>query len=258
MKFAAAIEYDGSQFFGWQSQSHARNVQDCVERALSQVADSPIKTVCAGRTDAGAHATGQVVHFETRARRGIDEWLRGANTHLDDDVCVRWVAAVNQSFHARKSALRRHYRYIILNVSHPSALLRRLTAHWREPLDTTAMNRSAQALIGEHDFSSFRSAGCQSKTPYRSVYRLQITRDGYLVYIDICANAFLQHMVRNIVGALIEVGNGSRPRDWIAALLRQRDRTQGGVSMSAQGLYLVRIEYNADYGLPTEVIWPKF
>lgn len=258
MKFAAAIEYDGSQFFGWQSQSHARNVQDCVERALSQVANSPIKIVCAGRTDAGAHATGQVVHFETSARREVYEWLRGVNANLDDDVRVRWIAAVDQSFHARNSALRRHYRYIILNVSSPSALLRRLTTHCHQPLDAEAMNLSAQALVGEHDFSSFRSAGCQSKTPYRSVYRLQIARHGHLVYVDICANAFLQHMVRNIVGALIEVGNGTRARDWIAALLRQRDRTQGGVSMSAKGLYLVRIEYDANYGLPTEVIWPKF
>lgn len=261
MKFAAGIEYNGAQFFGWQSQSHARNVQDCLERALTIIAGDPddsIKTVCAGRTDSGVHATGQVVHFETTIKREPHEWLRGANSFLDDDVSVRWVSEVEQDFHARNSAIRRHYRYIILNIPHVSALFRQLTAHWHEPLDATAMHLSAQALIGEHDFSSFRSAGCQSNSPYKHVYHVNVARHKRLVYIDVCANAFLQHMVRNIVGALIEVGNGTKTQDWPALLLKRRDRTQGGIAMPGNGLYLVHIEYDTHYQLPNEVIWPSF
>ncbi|MXX98871.1 MAG: tRNA pseudouridine(38-40) synthase TruA [Gammaproteobacteria bacterium] len=258
MKFAAGIEYKGTAFDGWQSQSHAPNVQDCIEQALTKVADSSVRTVCAGRTDSGVHATGQVVHFETVAVRRENEWLRGCNANMDKDVAVRWVCAVNDDFDARKSAIKRHYRYIILNTPQASALLNDLTTHIYKPLDAKAMHRAAQALIGEHDFSSFRSAGCQSKTPIRHVYTVEVKRNGRLIYIDICANAFVQYMVRNIVGVLIEVGDGTQPAQRVAEVLAKRDRTQGGITAPSNGLYLVRVEYEACYGLPDEAVYPSF
>ena len=258
MKFAAGIEYKGTAFDGWQSQSHAPNVQDCLERALTKVANSPVRTVCAGRTDSGVHATGQVVHFETAAVRLENEWLRGCNANMSKDIRMRWIQPVNSDFDARKSAIKRHYRYIILNTPRSSALLNDLTTHIYRPLDAKAMHKAAQTLIGEHDFSSFRSAGCRSKTPIRYIHTIDVCRDRRLVYIDICANAFVQYMVRNIVGVLIEVGDGTRRKQWVAEVLTKRDRTQGGVTAPSNGLYLVRVEYDTCYSLPDEVVYPSF
>ncbi len=258
MKFAVCLEYDGTDFFGWQSQSHARSVQDCVEAAFSEVADCGVKVVCAGRTDAGVHATGQVVHFESGAQRTADAWRRGANSHLPGDVRAHWVRPVAGDFHARFSALRRRYRYVILNEPTSSALLRRLTARVRRPLEAGAMHEAAQALVGEHDFSGYRGAGCRSKTPMRRVESVRVHRDGRFVYVDICANAFLQHMVRNIVGVLVEIGCGEQPRDWARRVLEWRDRTRGGVTAEGGGLYLVGIEYDACYALPGGAVWPRF
>ena len=258
MKFAAGIEYKGTAFDGWQSQSHAPNVQDCLERALTKVADSSVRTVCAGRTDSGVHATGQVVHFETAAIRQGNEWLRGCNANMSKDIRMRWVQSVSTDFDARKSAVKRHYRYIILNTPQSSALLNNLTTHIYKPLDAKAMHQAAQALVGEHDFSSFRSAGCQSKTPMRHIYTISIRRDARLIYIDICANAFVQYMVRNIAGVLIEVGDGTRSMQWVADVLARQDRTQGGVTAPSNGLYLVKVEYDVCYGLPDETVYPSF
>ena len=258
MKFAAGLEYDGADFFGWQSQSHARNVQDCVEAAFSRVADHQVKVTCAGRTDAGVHATGQVVHFESRARRDTEAWRRGVNSHLPHDVRVRWAREVGDDFHARFSALRRRYRYVILNAPAPSALLRRLSGWECRPLEAEAMNEAGQTLVGEHDFSAYRGAGCRSQTPMRRVESVRVHRDGRFLYVDVCANAFLQHMVRNVVGVLLEIGRGEKPCDWARRVLASRDRTQGGVTVAGAGLYLVRIEYDARYALPDGAIWPRF
>lgn len=258
MKFAVCLEYDGADFSGWQSQAHARSVQDCVEAAFSAVADHEVRVVCAGRTDAGVHATGQIVHFESGAARAEDDWLRGANSHLPGDVRARWVRAVDTGFHARFGALRRRYRYVILNAPTASALLRRLTAPVRRPLDAGAMHDAAQALVGEHDFSGYRGAGCRSRTPMRRVESVAVRRDGRFVHVDICANAFLQHMVRNIVGVLVEIGCGDRPRDHARRVLEWRDRTRGGVTAAGAGLYLVAIEYDARYALPGDAVWPRF
>ena len=258
MRFAACLEYDGADFFGWQSQAHARSVQDCVEAAFSRVADHEIKVTCAGRTDAGVHATGQVVHFESRARRADDAWRRGADGYLPDDVRVRWVRPVGADFHARFDALRRRYRYVILNAPTPSALLRRLSVWEYRPLEAEAMHAAAQMLVGEHDFSAYRSAGCRSQTPMRRIESLCVHRDRRFVYVDVCANAFLQHMVRNVVGVLLEIGRGERPRDWARQVLASRDRTQGGVTVAGAGLYLVGIEYDARHALPDDALWPRF
>ncbi len=258
MRLAACLEYDGADFFGWQSQAHARSVQDCVEAAFSRVADHELKVTCAGRTDAGVHATGQVAHFESHARRRADDWRRGADGHLPDDVRVRWVRPVGDEFHARFSALRRRYRYVILNAPAPSALLRRLSGWEYRPLDAGVMHEAGQTLVGEHDFSAYRSAGCRSRTPTRRVESLRVHRDGRFIYVDVCANAFLQHMVRNVVGVLLEIGRGEKPRDWARQVLASRDRTQGGVTVAGAGLYLVGIEYDARHALPDGAIWPRF
>ncbi|MBC6413965.1 MAG: tRNA pseudouridine(38-40) synthase TruA [Chromatiales bacterium] len=258
MKFAAGIEYKGTAFDGWQCQSHAPSVQDCLERALTKVANSPVRTVCAGRTDSGVHATGQVVHFESDAQRSEREWLQGCNAHTTKDIGLRWMSVVDASFDARRSAIRRHYRYVILNSLLQSPLLHDLSTHIYKPLSEQTMHQAAQALVGEHDFSSFRSAGCQSKTPVRQVYAITVCRDGRFIYIDVCANAFVQYMVRNIVGVLLEVGAGSQPEHWVADVLEKRDRTQGGVTASSNGLYLVKVEYDTRYGLPDDTVYPSF
>jgi len=258
MKFAAGVEYKGTAFGGWQSQSHAASVQDCLEQSLTKVAASPLRTVCAGRTDCGVHATGQVIHFESTATRCAQQWLRGGNANIGHDITLRWVQRVDDDFHARKSAIKRHYRYIILNTPQPSALLHGLTTHVHRPLDAARMHRAAQALVGEHDFSSLRSAGCQSRTPRRRIYTLHVHRSGRLIYIDVCANAFVHHMVRNIAGLLIAVGDGSQPPQWVGEVLAKKDRTQGGVTAAGSGLYLVWVEYDPRYGLPNDAVYPSF
>lgn len=258
MRFAASLEYDGTDFYGWQSQSHARNVQDCVEKALSTVAACRVATVCAGRTDAGVHACGQVIHFDSGSARTPREWLFGANAHLPADVCLRWVRRTAGDFHARTDALRRHYRYVILNDATRSALLRTRSTRVHQPLDARLMHDAAQALAGEHDFSAYRSAGCRSKTPVRRVEFVRVHRGGRFVYIDICANAFLQHMVRNIAGVLIAIGRGERPAGWAAQVLAGRDRRAGGVTSPGTGLYLVAVEYGKRHSFPAAVAAPQF
>lgn len=250
MKIALGVEYDGSAFSGWQTQRHARTVQSCLEQALSVVADHAVGTWCAGRTDAGVHAVGQVVHFETQATRSLRAWVLGTNANLPPEVAVRWAREVSPDFNARFSATARAYRYLIINQPTRLALWARRATWELRPLQVEAMHEAAQALVGEHDFSSFRAAGCQAHHPVRTLYRISIRRDAGKVVLDVEANAFLQHMVRNLTGALLEVGRGERPAAWIADLLAARDRTRAGVTAPPDGLYLTRVDYPEHFGIP--------
>ena len=251
-RFALGLEYDGSAFRGWQSQSHARGIQAEVERARAFVANHPVEVVAAGRTDAGVHATGQVVHFDAAVDRGERGWVLGANVNLPEQVSALWLRTVPANFHARYDALERSYRYVILNRATRPALERGHVCWIRESLDADRMHEAAQALLGEHDFSTFRAAECQSRTPVRHVTSLQVRRIGRYLQIDVVANAFLHHMVRNIAGTLIAVGRGVRPVSWVADVLAARDRTQGGVTAPPQGLYLRSVRYPDALGLPTD------
>jgi len=250
MRIAAILEYDGSNFSGWQRQKDARSVQQCVEEALSKVANELITVTVAGRTDAGVHALTQVIHFDTSIERNEYSWVRGAVSNLPDDVALLWAGEVDAGFHARFSATGRHYHYVILNRPiRPTYLRGRVSWEYR-PLDAAAMQQGAQYLIGEHDFSSFRSAECQAKSPVRELRALEVARHGEFVHIRIYANAFLQHMVRNIAGVLMSIGAGERKPGWAKEVLEARDRTQGGVTALADGLYLTDIEYPEQYKIP--------
>lgn len=257
-RIVCAVEYDGAGFCGWQRQDHAPSVQACVEQALSKVADHPVKVVCAGRTDTGVHATWQIVHFESSAARDTRAWVLGGNANLPGGVRLLTAAEVSEDFHARFAALSRTYRYVILNRPVRSALWRNQVSWQHRPLDVEPMRRGAALLRGEHDFSSFRAVACQAKNPVRTVHRLDVTRSGEFVYLDICANAFLHHMVRNIAGVLMAVGAGQRPVDWVSEILALRDRTRGGVTAPASGLYLVGVEYPQSFGVATTGHLPVF
>ena len=224
-------------------------VQENLENAISQVADCPIITTCAGRTDSGVHATCQVIHFDTPIDRGEKAWTRGVNSLLPKGVRARWARTVGDDFHARFSALSRRYCYLIENASIESAIFAGKVTTIREQLDVESMHRAAQSLLGENDFSSFRAAGCQSRSPNRNVKSVSVTMSGGLIVVDICANAFLQHMVRNIVGSLLVVGSGAQPESWMAQVLLGKDRTKAGVTAPPYGLYLVAVEYPQVYEL---------
>lgn len=259
-RIALGIEYDGSAYFGWQIQRETRvpTVQGVLEQALSFVASHPVSVQCAGRTDAGVHATAQVVHFEPSCVRSEKAWLLGTNANLPKNVAVTWVRGVAADFHARFSATARTYRYLIHNVpTRPAHAASQLT--WvSESLDAALMHAEAQCLLGENDFSSFRGSGCQSSTPYRNVHRITVERRGHLVCIEIRANAFLLHMVRNIVGVLVAVGKGDQPPGWTAEVLAQRDRTRAAVTAPPNGLYLVGVDYPAVWNLPQTRPGPVF
>jgi tRNA pseudouridine38-40 synthase len=249
-RLAVGIEYDGGGYCGWQQQSDAASVQVALEQALSRVADQPVHLVCAGRTDAGVHARAQVAHFDTDAQRSARAWLLGTNSYLPRDISLHWAAPVGADFHARFSALARSYRYLILNRDTRSALAhgRALVVH--RPLDVAAMQAGAQWLIGEHDFSAFRSSECQARSPVRQLRTLRVTRSGDWIAVDVTANAFLHHMVRNIVGSLIAVGKGAHPPGWIAAVLDARERAAAAATFAADGLYLESVSYAPEWGLP--------
>jgi tRNA pseudouridine38-40 synthase len=252
-RWAAAVEYFGSRYGGWQAQQDRASVQAELEAALSSVADHPVKTQAAGRTDAGVHAFGQVVHFESTAPRSIYSWVLGTNSRLPPDISLRWAQEVPGDFSARHSAMARSYRYVIHNQRARSALLAERASWITYELDADAMHRAAQALIGELDFSAYRAAECQSSTPMRNVQAIRVWRSGSFVSMDIRANAFLHHMVRNIMGVLIEIGQGRRPESWAGEVLAGRDRNQAGMTAPAQGLYFIGPEYPAQYGLPGPV-----
>lgn len=252
MRYAACVEYDGAAFSGWQTQKHdVRTVQETVEAALSQVADQTTTIITAGRTDSGVHATHQIIHFDSEVERTEFSWCRGTNRFLDHDVRLKWVVPVDEEFHARFSALNRSYRFIIHNASIRSALYRKHVTHEHRPLDPQRMRQAGQALLGEHDFSSFRAAGCQAHSPVRDLHKFELKSNGHWVWFDVTANAFLQHMVRNIAGCLIEVGCGKRDISWVADVLAKRDRTQGGITAPPNGLYLVGVDYPASMSLPS-------
>lgn len=258
MRIAAGIEYDGSAYCGWQRLGHAPSVQEEVEKAFSSIANEPIEVTCAGRTDSGVHATSQIIHFETQAERENRGWLFGTNTKLPDNIAVSWVKNVDDEFHARFSALHRRYRYVILNrLARPGLLNKRVA--WVYPsLDEAKMHEAAQALLGEQDFSSFRAAGCQAKHAMRNIQAVSVSRSGDYVYVDIQANAFLYHMVRNIVGSLLLIGRGEKDSHWIAELLSKKDRTLAGATAPAGGLYFVHVEYPVEFALGNEQVLPVF
>jgi tRNA pseudouridine38-40 synthase len=243
------VEYDGSGFSGWQRQNHARSTQADVEAALSRVADHAVQICCAGRTDAGVHATWQVIHFETTAQRSDRSWVLGTNANLKKDAGLLWARCVDDDFHARFSAQSRRYRYIMLNRPVPSPLLRTRVAWCHAPLDEARMQLAANDLVGEHDFSSYRALACQAKSPVRTVHRLTVQRSGDFIYLDIEANAFLHHMVRNIVGVLMSIGRGEQEPGWASEVLEHRDRTRGGVTAPACGLYMVGVNYPERHGI---------
>ena len=251
-RIAVGIEYEGSAYCGWQIQSAAPSVQAALETALSRVADEPLALICAGRTDAGVHARAQVAHFDTQAVRGAHAWLLGANTYLPRDISLRWVCAVPDHFHARFSAVRRAYRYLILNRNARSALAagRALLIH--QPLDLEAMRQGAAYLVGEHDFSAFRSSECQARSPVRQLHALTLQRSADWISIDVTANAFLHHMVRNIIGLLIAIGLQRATPERARQQLESQQRSSGEATAAAQGLYLWRVEYPSGFGLPAD------
>lgn len=251
MRLALGVEYDGADFFGWQRQADGRTVQACVEQALSRVADHDVSIVCAGRTDTGVHATGQVIHFDTGALRACEGWVRGSNAHLPADIRVQWASVMEASFHARFTARRRHYRYVIMNRPVSSAVLRNRVCWEYRPLDTALMSAAASYLRGEHDFTSFRAAACQAHTPVRTIYQLEARRCGDFIYLDVIANAFLHHMVRCIAGVLIAVGRGDQPPEWVAEILQATDRTTSGMNATPAGLYLVDVRYPEEFSVPS-------
>lgn len=250
MRIALGMEYDGSRFCGWQTQPQGCGVQDALERALGGVANSPVETVCAGRTDAGVHALAQVVHFDTGADRSATAWVRGVNALLPPPCAVNWAQPVAEDFHARFSAVTRTYRYVLLNHPVRPAADHARVGWFHPPLDLDRMQRAARLLVGEHDFSAFRSSECQARTPVRRLSRLDVARRGDYVVFDLSANAFLHHMARNIVGCLVYVGKGKHPPEWLGEVLAGRDRGRAAPTFDAAGLYLARVEYDARWRLP--------
>jgi len=255
MRYALGIEYDGSSFKGWQQLglTGGASVQAHVQTALSAVANAPIYVTCAGRTDAGVHAQCQVVHFDSDASRSTRAWILGVTTALPPAICVRWCVPVAENFNARFSAIARRYCYRLLNRPVRPALYRHMLAWERRPLDAMAMHRAAQNLLGENDFSAFRSSQCQAHHARRNLHAISVQRHDEIIEIHVQANAFLHHMVRNIVGSLLKVGLGEQPEQWIAQLLAQRDRKLAGATAPPQGLVFIGPRYPAIWHLPAEV-----
>lgn len=250
-RIAMGIEYDGSHFVGWQSQREGETVQQNVERALSKVANHPVKIFCAGRTDTGVHANEQVIHFETSAYRKPYSWIFGCNTNLPKSVCSLWAIDVPESFHARFSAIQRAYRYTILNRRIRPAISNNYVSFVSQQLDEVRMQQAAQYLLGKHDFTSYRTVACQAKSPVRTLYQLDVSREGEFIHLDLRADGFLHHMVRNIAGVLITIGAGEAAIEWSKEVLEHRNRCLGGVTASPKGLYLKKITYPEEYELPS-------
>jgi len=259
-RLALAIEYDGSPYCGWQKQAAPElpTIQSVLEKSLSKIADHEIAVVCAGRTDRGVHASCQIVHFDCNNQRETKAWVAGTNSLLPPTIRVFWAKPVPNDFHARFSALSRRYIYVISNQAIGSAILANKVTHIPARLDVPAMYQAAQCLLGENDFSSFRAGGCQSRSPYRNVHFLEIKQHGAYILLDIQANAFLQHMVRNIAGMLLEVGRGEKKPQWAGELLATKDRCAGGATASPHGLYLACVSYPAEFDLPDCSVGPEF
>jgi len=258
-KIALGVEYQGTAYCGWQSQNHCDSVQQNVQQALSKVANEPIAVRCAGRTDTGVHAIGQVVHFETSANRPNQAWIEGVNTNLPFDIRIVWAMEVPDEFNARFSAVARQYRYVIFNRNVHSAVLAKRVTWVRRPLDENKMDQAAKTLLGEHDFTSFRALACQANHAIRTIQSVSVTRNGDFVFVDIQANAFLHHMVRNIVGSLLRIGQEQKQTNWLIELLALKDRSKAAMTAPADGLYFVNAFYPEKYNLPrnqlTELLW---
>ncbi|MBK6436941.1 MAG: tRNA pseudouridine(38-40) synthase TruA [Rhodanobacteraceae bacterium] len=252
-RYALAIEYDGSRFHGWQTQRDRASVQATLEAAIAQVAHHPVAVVAAGRTDTGVHAQFQVVHFDSDAERVERAWLLGTNTHLPKSAVARWVMPVNTDFHARFSARSRRYRYTIVNRLVRPAIGRERLSWIRKPLDVEAMQAASRCLLGIHDFTSFRTVACQAHSPVRDLRHIEFSREADLIHMDIEANGFLHHMVRNIIGSLMLVGHGEQSCEWIAEVLAARDRTRAGITGPPEGLVFIGPRYERAFGLPDEV-----
>lgn len=250
MRIALSIEYNGHGFYGWQKQKELPTIQGTLENALSNIANEPIYIYCAGRTDAKVHATAQVVHFDTNAKRHIDAWIWGTNSHLPPSISVRFAKQMDYHFHARFSAISRRYRYVIYNHPIRSAILHTKTSWCFCPLDETKMQKAAAFLLGEHNFSSFRSAQCQSKSPNRFISDVSIKRQGDFVIFEIEANAFLHHMVRNIAAVLMKIGSGNKNLEWIQEVISAQSRLAAAETASPNGLYLTKVTYKEPYQFP--------
>ncbi len=257
-RIAVGLRYDGTGYHGWQVQEGLSTVQGTVERALSAVADHPVSVTCAGRTDAGVHATAQTIHFDTRAHRSDYSWVFGANSNLPNNISVLWAKPVSDDFHARYSARARRYRYVLYNHEIRPGILRHSVGWYYRPLDEKLMLEGAKHLLGEHDFNSFRGSDCQAKSPIRTIHQIEIFRIRRMVVVEVQANAFLLHMVRNIVGVLMAIGCGERPPLWAKEVLEARDRTKGGMTISPNGLYLVEVNYPPEFALPRMPLGPFF
>lgn len=249
-RIALSVCYDGSRYHGWQHQEDVATVQQTLEHALSRVANQPVTVVCAGRTDAGVHATAQIVHFDTEADRTDHAWVFGANSNLPADISVSWAKVTTLDFHARFSALSRTYRYILCNQYVRPGIFHKSVGWHYKTLDVDRMQAATQHLLGEHDFSAFRGSGCQANHAVRTIHALNVKRQGRLIVIEVNANAFLLHMVRNIVGVLVKIGEGEKDPEWTLAVLNSRDRRNGGMTSSPNGLYLVDVEYPLHFEMP--------
>lgn len=250
MRIALGIEYDGQPFCGWQTQPENCGVQDFLEKALAQLAQHDVNVIAAGRTDTGVHALSQVVHFDTHTARPLSAWVRGVNAHLPPSVRVLWAHEVSDEFHARFSARGRHYQFVLHNHAVASAVMANKASWFHLPLNFEKMAEAIQYFKGEHDFSAFRAAECQAKSPIRTIYQAQLKKHGDFLVFDFSGNAFLHHQVRNMVGALIYVGKGSFEPNHIKALLKERDRTLSPPTFSPDGLYLTGVDYESHWGLP--------
>jgi len=258
-RYALAVEYDGTHYHGWQRQSGDVNtVQNEVEAALSIIANESVSVVCAGRTDTGVHGCYQIIHFDTHAIRDERSWVLGGNTNLPYDICIKWAVPVSADFHARFSALERRYRYVIYNAPVKSALLYRQVTWMHKPLDEVKMQAAGDHLVGIHDFTSYRTVACQAKSPVREIKQLRVVRLGRLIVIDVRANAFLHHMIRNIAGVLMKIGAGEAEVDWSKQVLDSRNRCLGGVTAQSFGLYFVDVKYPQQFELPESELGPVF
>ena len=244
------VEYDGNAYNGWQKQNVGIGIQTIVEQSISEVANSKTEIVCAGRTDAGVHARGQIIHYDTDAKRTNYEWQTGVNSHLPDDININFAKEVTEDFHARFSATNRTYQYFIYNSRNRSSLLRNRFWWIRDTLDESLMQEGAKLLVGEHDFNSFRASSCQASSPIRTIKTLDIQRNDQFLIISIKANAFLQKMARNIVGSLVHIGLGEKTNDWLIDVLEARDRKRAGITAPSHGLYLIEVDYPKNYEIP--------
>lgn len=259
MRIALGVEYAGTDFCGWQYQPHSRNVQGSLQKAVSKVANHPVEVYAAGRTDTGVHALNQVIHFDTESVRDPRGWLLGINANLPKDVNVTWVRHVDDDFHARFSATKRSYRYLILNrLSRSSVHHQRMWWHYH-PLDIARMQAAADQLVGRHDFTAFRASECQAKSPIKTLDKIVVSRQQDIIAVDVEAKSFLHHMVRNLVGVMAAIGDGSKPVEWAGEVLRSVDRSRGGITAPAEGLYLVDVRYPEQYYFPAvsgfPVLW---